>query len=64
MVQKIVTLIFAKLSQLEEQDPLMDCLRKEQPEEVTNLIQDDAKPAKQGSSKVNEKKHKTENGEI
>ena len=49
---------------LKEEDPLMDCLRTEQPDEVANLIKDDAKPAKQGTSKVNEEKHKTENGEI
>ena len=49
---------------LKEEDPLMDCLRTEQPDEVANLIQDDAKPAKQGTSKVNEEKHKTKNGEI
>ena len=35
---------------LKEEDPLMDCLRTEQPDEVANLIQDDAKPAKQGTS--------------
>ena len=44
---------------LKEEDPLMDCLRTEQPDEVANLIQDDAKPAKQDTSKVNEEKHKT-----
>ena len=44
---------------LKEEDPLMDCLRTEQPDEVANLIKDDAKPAKQGTSKVNEEKHKT-----
>ena len=49
---------------LKEADPLMDCLKKQQPEEVANLIQDDATPTKQGTSKVNEEKHKTENGEI
>ena len=49
---------------LKEEDPLIDCLRTEQPDKVTNLIQDDAKPAKQGSSRVNEETHKTENGEI
>ena len=49
---------------LKEEDPLMDCLRTEQLDEVANLIKDDAKPAKQGTSKVNEEKHKTENGEI
>ena len=43
---------------MKEEDPLMDSLRTEQPEEVTNLIQDDAKPAKQGTSKMNEEKHK------
>ena len=53
-----------RVGSLKEEDPLMDCLRTEQPDEVTNLIKDDAKPAKQGTSEVNEKKHKTENGEI
>ena len=36
---------------LKEQDPLMDCLKNVQPEEVTNLIQDDAKPAKKEQAK-------------
>ena len=42
----------------------MDWLRTEQPDEVVNLIKDDAKPAIQCTSKVNKEKHKTENGEI
>ena len=36
---------------LKEEDPLMDCLRTEQPDEVANLIQDDAKPANKTQAK-------------